>query len=39
MQDLQTMHIFSHVMLQGADSQAKHVMSNTKLMQSQQTPP
>lgn len=29
---------FSHGMLQDADSNAKHVMSSTKLMQSQQTP-
>lgn len=36
---LQTMsHFFSHVMLQDADSNARHVMSSTKLMQSQQTP-
>lgn len=35
--DLQTI-FFSHVMLQDADSNAEHVMSSTKLMQSQQTP-
>lgn len=36
-QDLQTI-FFSHGMLQDADSNVKHVMSSTKLMQSQQIP-